>query len=658
MTLDGFVINADHVMLGYRTAKNQSYGLGTLFRSTDLGRTWKNITDLLPDLLPNPQNNNFGTATNKLKDRIHTITAVHKAFIIIHGSGDHINLIRSEDAGAHWEVLPDNNINERIVLTSGTNRCGSYEADKLWASSNYYQEVGKDHTLMQSDDYGASWSSTMTDEGHVNAQGKFHRLPNDTRWNLATKQEQVVYSSDIINVVSNGSVFYGLAAPKENEFNTRLTARNLYTELVRSTDGGNSWQAIADNDNTVAQLHFVDCQGRLYANLIQPRPQGGGDIFSRLSKPTKIPPVILFRSSDGGNSWEPLNGFPDIGAAYSYQVGYDGRIYTFVDREIFRSTEMVCCASSSTPPVEETCEITMEDFPSLSPTLLSIPANTPGKLSTDIYVKKGDYVCVIAEGNISISHSARQVGQVTYSSGSINASPQGNISPGLSHLNDLKKYAGSIGQLILFQGGKRYDLDPFTLKGQDCKDLPDEWFMSGKFRQEYGDYFVAKEDGIIEFEINHTTPRNRTGQFDIEIYTLTQHQHKYRNCFNRCPITPPTEIADNLYIDSKQLQWTEKASYKGLTFDDAKIEACYHGQNEDYRAKVNSDFIKGSQCVYNHKNSLVNRFEDITIGTFDYGYYKDEGNSRLHFILDVFPHIVYQIEGSFFYAPTPANRIY
>jgi hypothetical protein len=109
ITFDGFVINADGTMLGYRKEGNQTgrpnFALGVLFRSDDLGKSWMNISDQLPSFFPNPANP-YQKSLNIYRQVINSICAVGDAFFILQGtSATGIRLLRSKDKGENWEMI-------------------------------------------------------------------------------------------------------------------------------------------------------------------------------------------------------------------------------------------------------------------------------------------------------------------------------------------------------------------------------------------------------------------------------------------------------------------------------------------------------------------------------------------------------------------------
>jgi photosystem II stability/assembly factor-like uncharacterized protein len=681
LTLNGFVMGADNVMMGYRKAVQNSGNWGTLFISKDLGKTWKDITNSLPDLVANPNNDAYLRATNVLKNRIHSVAAIENSLVVIHGAGGDIRFIRSSDQGKSWEQLPKGNtIHERMALSAEADLCPNARSNKLTAASTYATMKGKNYAIFKSSDKGKTWQQDILEEGRINEKGRFNRMSDETTWfhsenwgNRQPTHPQKRFNSDIINIKGNGDVLYGLAAKKEmGMFGPTMIARNLYSELVKSTDNGKSWQIVTTDGKKIQDIKFVDCKGNIYAHLTQSQPQQKkklGDVFSQLSKPRKTiktPPVHLFRLRSGATNWEELSGLPDNGAAHNYLVSNDGRLYTVVNGLIFRSREVVCCDTEEEE--EPPCELTMDDFPSLSPITKTLPANTKGKLSTGVQVKKGDYVCVVAKGKAAIKYNTK-VQQVVYEN-ELEISPVGHTDPErLQRLNDFKKYPEHyLGQVIISLGERNYSCNEFTLKEDDCDYIPDEFLLQKfTFINLYGDYFIAQKDGILDLEINHLNSGKNNGQFEIEIYLLTAKQHKYRNCFNKCPKKRPSLINKGIsYKDRNDYLWDDYTTFPNVDVLspiyalDAIIEKCYHPNSDEFRGQ--SPIVKGCQCAYDDATKeFVNDAHDpsLRLGTFDYGYINiKEDNLRLHFIFDIFPHVIYAQDKSFRYTATPKSNIY
>lgn len=278
---------------------------------------------------------------------------------------------------------------------------------------------------------------------------------------------------------------------------------------------------------------------------------------------------------------------------------------------------------------------------------ITIPGNTSGKLVSNIVVNPGDYVFVSATGQVQLSQWIILDGEpyvdMSYPNG-IGVDPD---------KPDNRKYLGHhYGQLLVYNGSKAYPCSKYTLKGQDCPGLADEFFANDiLFYGESGDYFVSPNSGPLAFEINDLKPEDNNFGYTVEIYILPKELHIQRNCYNKCPEKiPGFNPSLELFQDTQGWVWDDKGIF------DETIEDCYHGkENSELRGKSNN--LLGCQCVYSDATGeLVN--DNNEMGTFDFGYLKD-GGYRLHYILDVFPHVAFLKEfPNLKYEPTPTTNIY
>ncbi len=290
--------------------------------------------------------------------------------------------------------------------------------------------------------------------------------------------------------------------------------------------------------------------------------------------------------------------------------------------------------------------------PALFKETITLKANQKGPLKTYINVNKDDYVFISSKSKIVVDHSP-----VT---GNMYTSAIGRSPIFLGH-EYLRKYDNYLfGQVIIKVGNQTIPFENIDLKGLDCDSLPDDTIIDGwYFTGEFGNYFIAPESGILEFEINDADPTNNSGAFEIEVYKLSKDQHEARNCFNRCPKSKPEKdilTGQFDFIDHVGNEWDERGPLGGLLSDD-KAECCYHDCNEDFRGE--SETVLGCQCVYDDNGNLINEEDLLNQGSFDYGYWLKEGDLKLHFIYDVFPHLMYLDKYSdFTYHPTPDSNIY
>lgn len=268
---------------------------------------------------------------------------------------------------------------------------------------------------------------------------------------------------------------------------------------------------------------------------------------------------------------------------------------------------------------------------------LEFKSNQEITQSTGLFVNQGDYVFLSAKGAI--------VGGSDPLFGPIASNAAGVIIPS-DRPQPLKPYADfRFCQLIAKVGVQQYGFGPFGLQGQDCSYVPDEWFTDlVYFTGEYGTYFIAPQSGELLLELNDLEPADNTGAFSVEIYVLSEQQHRNRNCYNKCPNKEPTLSLGASYTDHFDIVWRDGV------FLDAVWEECYHGGYEDYRGI--DDYV-GCQCVYDDEGDLLVYDDLLNQGSFDFGYVDGEDDKRLHFILDVFPHVAWLVrDPNFVYEPT------
>ncbi len=329
--------------------------------------------------------------------------------------------------------------------------------------------------------------------------------------------------------------------------------------------------------------------------------------------------------------------FPPPSVCYDGQVGYvSGDNVLEFDYDPQVSTEfqiyMSGCYGATawdfwvTCPDNNWCGSNSSPLDGIRHKTFTVPGNTSGKLVSDIQVNPGDYVFVSAKG-------LAQLSQVVVMDGE----PYVNISTpnGINDHADQRKYPNyQYGQLLVYEGFNVYPCSNYTLKGQDCPGLADEIYADNiVFFGEWGDYFISSNGGALAFEINDLKPEDNNFGYSVEIYILPRALHTQRNCYNKCPQKKPEfNPSIGLFQDTNGWVWDDKGLF------DETIEDCYHGaENSELRGK--SANLLGCQCVYSDATgALVN--DNNEMGTFDFGYYLS-ADKRLHFILDVFPHVAF-----------------
>ncbi|WP_339905951.1 hypothetical protein [uncultured Cyclobacterium sp.] len=303
----------------------------------------------------------------------------------------------------------------------------------------------------------------------------------------------------------------------------------------------------------------------------------------------------------------------------TYTINYDPSVSKYVD------IYMYGCFESSTAwdfwvscePIEKGCCEDTPSPPTFSPKTVTFPADHEGKLKTGVVVNKGDYVFLGTKSTITIDRLALPVG----ADGTELWSP-----------DKYKKYQNyELGQLIAWNGEEDYGFNSIRLGENECKQIiGDAIGTAYLFYGENGTFFKAKYSGEILLELNDNDPSNNEREFSVEIYVLKSEDHFGRNKYNCCPNQEPSGQ------DPCSHNWES---------DNEDSAECYHGGLDTYRGSGSR--VNRSQCTY--KDGVIFN-EGGIMGTFDYG----EPRTRLHMILDVFPHIVLGDA----YQSTPVKNIY
>lgn len=277
-----------------------------------------------------------------------------------------------------------------------------------------------------------------------------------------------------------------------------------------------------------------------------------------------------------------------------------------------------------------------------------VAANTDGKFTTSIRVKAGEFVFFGTTSKVVVDkkHSTSVNGNGTNKGFDITKVLSDPGSVYFTYTSAWKKYADyRFGQLLMRFNGRLIAADNYSLmsNGKKCSGTQaviDNYNLD----EEYGNYFIADRDGIIEFEINDQNPSDNTGHFLVNIVTMSRKQHEDRNYCNRCPEVMPEvpTIKKGEVKDEEGNVWDYGFLENAFTAD------CFHGGHYLFRGK--SDDVKNSQCAYSRTTKkLINTYGDNTMGTYDYK--NPDEDPRAHAILDVFTHEAYEAVG-FKYKPT------
>lgn len=630
-TIQAFTVTSEGVMLGYsnEAVSDRQFYIGV---STDTGKHWNRITD------------DFDTQDVYIKTpQIRQALSLGKSLLFAFEPrfDGRERLMRSDDQGKTWQII--SNINDFYKIERNRPSCAFPSA------ANIYVEYRNNAALSR--DKGETWETIDKKErpsfasvrsrsgmGYsgieywsYNGEALLTDLETMQQRHSANNPGAAYYacSYHLVEPVEGQDVIYTYAYPAQCH-----SGQQNMRHLAGSVDGGRSWEITPMPQGDIL---FMGCENYLYLQL-----------------PVEGKGIGYFRRKPHGGEWEELLGMPNDKPYSYFTIGEDNHAYFMTEEGIYRSRESLCCGEADLSPSvtsAETFDCSTLERPSLTPTTITISATHRGKLNTGVYVEKGDYVCVVAKGELNYPTGS--------AFGAIKISPEGVEDNSVS----VPYQAFNAAQLLIHHGGLLHGCEQLTLKGDKCDHpvLIDETFMQNEFSNEYGEYYIAQSDGEISLIINHVENTLINGRFTVDIYKLSKNQHRYRNCYNQCPQNEP-QLQNNSFIDSEGHQWGNAAILPEMLSDldilDGLIEDCYHPMTEEYRGMQGDNIVMGSQCTYDESSHiLINSEEDLRLGTFDYGYLESK-NRKLHYILDIFPHILYSKASSFRYYPTPSEKIY
>lgn len=653
----GMTINSEGVIIaiGYTeggSVMNGGFPLRRLkiFKSINSGDSWQDISN--PALETHYEVTTF-PGTGNLDYHEVVLSSVGKTFYIDKGrDGHHL----SQDNGKTWQFVKDDKANflGETSSFSTLQRLPTYFINENTRCRRValFEDPGTFANLWKKE--GDQW---FTAYDYAKYAGKYYKTYEE-------KPPFIVYRGGKLTIID---AMITDKYPKISVEYDQSTSKHYLTACDHNNCGIHpfAYHTMANSDNAIYTLAKYGYAPALMRSLDQ------GATFSTVSIPgvdyvSKILPVCddgtvfivtlagnVHRSKDEGNSWEKVGTFPkDV---RSILITPDGHLLAGTGDGIFKSPDAISCEKKIPSNASIECELTMADFPKIVPTVVTVPASKNGKISTGVNVNKNDYVCILVKGDATFKEPDGKI---------FSYSAEGNN----LHSGSRKYNNFSLRQLLIHQGGKIYGSAKLGLKDKSCDYIPDDLIASEYlFFKTTGDYFIAENTGLLELEINRLSADQATGNFTIEIYTLSKKQHKYRNCFNKCPKNVPVRSLSGDLIDSKNLKWNDgegkipmvannPVSIFRTTMDNL-IERCYHPGGEEIRG-INIEIL-GCQCVYRKTNTLlINSPLDLSLGTFDYGYFKED-NARLHMIFDVFPHVMYlKQDSSFRYSETPIGNIY
>lgn len=321
-----------------------------IFKSTDGGETWKELTNGLPggdmgkiSLQVSPQKSNFVYAT-------------------IEVDGRKGGFWRSENFGASWTKTSD-------FVSGGT---GPHYYQELWADPHRFGVLYQaNNSFSRSEDNGATWDNIEGRNKHVdNHAVAFH--PTDKDFLLVGCDGGVYRSYDYCKTwlfcsnlpltqfyklsVDNDYPFYNIAGGTQDNNSQYGPSATRNTQGIRNSDwritiGGDGHDTAIDPEDpdtiyAESQQGFLRRFDRKTGEsvMIQPQPGKGEDAFRfNWDSPILISPhdhkrlyfasQFLHRSDDRGDSWKKVSPnlsrdrnryeLPTMGRVQSVDAGYD-----------------------------------------------------------------------------------------------------------------------------------------------------------------------------------------------------------------------------------------------------------------------------------------------------------------------------------------------
>ena len=265
-------------------------GDGSLFRSTDLGSSWTNVSPL-----------GFGPAIASLGVSGNVVFKGHGSFIFL-----------STDDGSSWQKSLSLGGAERTVPQ--TFALAASDSD-LYAGVNLTDGIGR---VYRSSDVGATWN----DESDGMNFGKTFALvgvPTGSNHVIVAGTDRGIFRS-----TNNGATWdsanQGLAEPSVTCLTVvgQLLLAGTHIGISRSSDYGSTWETVPSSLSGHEVSSFAVC---------------GTDIFAGTWDEG------IFRSGDGGTTWSGVSdGLPGSCVTALTTAG-NNILSGFVDGSIFRSTD-------------------------------------------------------------------------------------------------------------------------------------------------------------------------------------------------------------------------------------------------------------------------------------------------------------------------------
>lgn len=238
---------------------------GGVWKTTDAGNTWQNLTDQLPNLATNciamsesnPQVIYIGTGEG------------YGGFGMVNGNG----MFRSTDKGTNWDVI-DATENNKSFRWINKIMIDPDDSNTLIVATN----AG----IFKTENGGIAWD-TVYYTGH-SVQDIATNPGNPQTLYAAVNSLGIIKSFDFGNTwidayegIGTGFRFSVAVSPIDtNYIFTSVEAQNLETDVYISSDGANLWRKLYDVDYTF--YHFLGNQG-WFNNIIEAHPFNKNKVF-------------------------------------------------------------------------------------------------------------------------------------------------------------------------------------------------------------------------------------------------------------------------------------------------------------------------------------------------------------------------------------------
>jgi photosystem II stability/assembly factor-like uncharacterized protein len=296
--------------------RGQAWGL---MRSTDGGRSWEQALEGLGD--PYVMELAFSPTLSGPLARSRTGDEDYTMFVVTWYSG----VYRSTDAGQSWE--PMSLLEDAEVEPSG----GPNPYDLAVAASPDYQDLSDAESLPSSQ--GEQGDNIPSERGLLMASFSrgLHRWDGTTQtWatiplTVTTTVED--FDPEQAQLTAGAIAF----SPNFSDDGT-IYLYSGYAGLFRSTDRGETWQPIGRRLSLpppfVADFHLAVASAD-EAYVLLPAPEAATQDASPEIKPESGEPAqVLYRTRDGGRSWEALTDPPTLGwvSAFALTRDEEGRV--------------------------------------------------------------------------------------------------------------------------------------------------------------------------------------------------------------------------------------------------------------------------------------------------------------------------------------------